>query len=105
MQWLAFAIAQISFSEKEPGAEDLQAIESLLERYEDVDNLAVHNGVITFYLWGEEEIDYSVLDRIREELKKKRLSGFVLSATEYMGTGKKYYYASRNVMQESPSLE
>jgi hypothetical protein len=105
MEWLAFAIAQISFPDRELCAEDAQSIEALLMSYEDVDNITVHNRNITFYLWAQEEIDYGILDRIKEELKKRHFSGFVLSATEYMETGKKYFYASKNVMQESTSLE
>jgi hypothetical protein len=103
MEWLALAVAQISFSDRELREEDAQAIESLLRNYEDIDNLSVHNRRVTFYLWGQQEVEYTMLDHIREELKKRHFPNFVISATEYMETGKKYYYAAKNVMQKSRS--
>ena len=86
------AIVEISFSSAISHKTETQEIEDLLRRAENVSNLVVQNDRIVFYLWSEGEIDFGLLDEIKVELKRRKFSGFIISASEYVKAAGTYFY-------------
>ena len=72
--------------------EDIAIIVKYLRSDMEVDNLSIHNDKMTFHLRAKTRIDYGILDRIKEELKKMRHSNFVISAIEFKQSDGGYYY-------------
>ncbi len=86
------AIAEVLFPGGKLPEEPANAVEALLRTGENIGNLSIHSDKMIFFIWGTDKIDYAVLDRIREELKKKGCQGFTITAEEYRTTGKKYSF-------------
>ena len=95
MDWSIISMVQIDFNTKTLNDEDMQAIEELLRKDNDVDNLNVHPRSLSFYIWGKEKVDYGILDGLRDRLKELGYNDFEISAREYAASGKGYNYSSQ----------
>ena len=96
MEWGAFAIVTITLDRKKLAEEEVQMVENQLRVYEQIDHFEVKDKKIIFYLWGRDSVDYSMLDKIKGQLKKMQLGDFVISAIEYVKQGRKYYEVVKN---------
>ena len=76
--------------------DDAAAIEALLRADDKIYNLVIEDHQVVFYIWDEEKIDYSVLEKIKKLLQDKGYVDFVITADEYAKTGQKYYYANND---------
>jgi len=95
MEGSSLAIVEISFPGQSLEEKDAQKIEALLRQDGAVNNLSIHNDKMVFFIWGKNNVDYQILDQIKNKLPKDKI--FVISADEYKETGKKYYHASKAV--------
>ncbi len=92
MDRAALAIVEIHFSSGIPHETETREIEDRLRKANHVDNLAIHNDKIIFYIWGDPNVDYGILDTIKAALKSQGFSKFTIASTEYARTAKAYFY-------------
>jgi hypothetical protein len=95
VDWSIIAIVQIDFNARILSDADVQAVEGLLRKDNDVDNLNVHPRSLSFYIWGKEKVGYGVLDGLRDRLRELGYDDFEISAREYAASGKGYHYRSQ----------
>lgn len=88
MDGTTLAIVRISAA-KALRVDDVHEVVRLLRNRAGVDDFSVNYGEIMFHLWGEERVDLTILDRIRDALKAKYPS-LRISAEEYRKTGRSY---------------
>ena len=69
MDWSIISVVEISFNEKLLSDNELQVIEELFRKDNNVDNLNVHPRQLTFYIWGKDSVDYDILDKVKDKLK------------------------------------
>ncbi len=90
------ALAEVIFPGGAMSDADGNLIESLLRPDKNISNLSIHSDKMIFFIWGNEKIDYTSLDKIKGALQRRKGADFVISAVEYNRSGQKYSYASSN---------
>ena len=98
------AIVQINVAGQVLQDGDIQAIEAILRNAGNVNNLSIHSSKMTFFLWGQECVNYKTLDQIKEALKNRRSIDFSISAEEYKKTDKSYHSVALENLQGEPAL-
>src|SRR5437762_1502299 len=101
MEGSALAIVEIDFQSQTLEESDIRAIEVLLRQDQNANNFSIRSGKIKFFVWRKKEVDFKLLDRIKEELRKRGKTDFVISANEFLKTYRKYYYVAEEPVASS----
>jgi len=92
VNWSVIAIVQIEFFKKELAEKDIEEIVEELRPNANIDNLNIHTEKITFFMWGDKELDYAIMEKIKSKLNSLGYSDFGITADEYVKSGKGYRY-------------
>jgi biopolymer transport protein ExbD len=95
MDWSIISIVNINFYKKPLNDNELQAIEELFRKDNEVDNLNVHPMQLSFYIWGKKNVNYGILDKAKDKLKEMGFSNFEILAKKYALSGEGYHYRSQ----------
>ena len=90
MEWPLLAIVEIYFPGGTLPDASAAAVETVLRTDGNVGNLSLHSDKMIFFIWSKDKIDYSILDKVRDTLKKIPSPEFVISANEYRKSEEKY---------------
>jgi len=92
MESSVVAIVNIKFRSKRLARTDIPALENLLRGDKRVNNLFVNDSEMSFFIWGGERVEYTILDQLKEQLRGDGYQNFEISANEYQKTERKYFY-------------
>lgn len=65
-----FAVVTVNL-ERKIEEDDLQQIENKLRQFKEINSFSPNSTKLSFYIWSEDEINYQVVDELKELLKDK----------------------------------
>ena len=91
MDYGVLAIVEVVFNQSKLGDNDIQVLEELLREQDTIDSLGVQPQRVTFYIWGNQVVDYKILDGFKGKLESLGYHDFIISAKEYKETARREF--------------